>query len=56
MNIKEMGVILLCAFSLIIGNQFGLMNVSIWIVFLVAFILGIITFVLLSKDLLGKND
>jgi Kef-type K+ transport system membrane component KefB len=56
MNIKELVVILLCAFSLIIGNQLGIQNVSFWVIILVAFILGILTFVLLSKEIFNRIE
>jgi Kef-type K+ transport system membrane component KefB len=56
MNIKEIIVILLCAFSLIIGNQLGIQNVSFWVIILVAFILGILTFVLLSKEIFNRIE
>jgi high-affinity Fe2+/Pb2+ permease len=56
MQIKEMIVILLASLSVLVGQQLGLESISIWIGLLIAFGLGVLTFVLLSKDIWGKKN
>lgn len=50
MNIKEMIVILLASLSILVGQQLGLESISIWIGLLIAFCLGVLTYILLNKE------
>lgn len=55
MNIREMFSILLCSFAFLMGHQLGLGNVSFWIVLLIAFASGLLTFILLNYEELFRG-
>ena len=55
MNIKEMIVILLTSLSVLVGQQLGFETISFWIGILIAFFLGVLTFILLSKEIWEKK-